>query len=257
MNMSLKKLFSISLKQEKERSIKSVTQIGMTSLDTTITFMERRTLSMQINYLRGELIVKVPHQVSQEQALKFIREKESWLIRKIAQGNVRKANHNQREYTHESKHLLLGKTFTLNIVETNKRTEPLFADTSLTIYVRGEDQAKIALRKWYTKIAPSLFSSIIAPIITDFSVRYSKSPSTMEYKYVTSYWGQCSSRGCIKLNIELLRAPRECIEYIIAHELCHLIHQNHSKRFYDLLTEFMPDWKERKSLLDKTITCKY
>ena len=65
-------------------------------------------------------------------------------------------------------------------------------------------------------------------------------------------WGSClAKKGIITLNKQLLEAPRNCIEYVVMHEFCHFIHQNHSKHFYDFLTILMPDWKERKKLLEK------
>lgn len=251
------RLFTINIKKQKPRSEKFTTHIGTVSLDTTVIFMERQTLSLAINSLKGELTVKVPYTITSEQARKFIKEKEGWLIKKISQGDARRENLSVREYRHGAKHLLLGKEFSLNVVISNRRVAPLFEDAVLTIVIPSEERTEKAVRKWYAKIAPAVFSNIISSVMADFKLRYSKSPSKLEYKFVTSYWGVCTSRGCIRLNIELLRAPKECIEYIIAHELCHLVHQNHSAKFYNLLTEFMPDWKQRKELLNKTITCKY
>lgn len=194
--------------------------------------------------------------MTSQEVRKFINEKETWLIKKIAQGAARRENHIAREYRHGAIHLLLGKEFTLNVIIANRRIAPLFEEGILTVIVSDETRIEKAVRKWYATIAPALFTKIISPVMTDFKMKYHKSPAELEYKFVTSYWGVCTSRGCIRLNNELLRAPKECIEYIIAHELCHLVHQNHSTKFYALLTEFMPDWKQRKELLDKTITCK-
>ena len=60
-----------------------------------------------------------------------------------------------------------------------------------------------------------------------------------------------ASKGIVALNNRLLEAPRDCIEYVVTHELCHFVHPNHSKQFYSFLSMLMPDWKERKSVLDK------
>lgn len=255
--MPFKKLFNVNLQKSKPRTEHTTISVGLVTLKTSITFMERRTLAMAINSMKGELTVKVPLRVTMEETMKFIRDRESWLIKKIELGKERASNHTEREYKDGSKHLLLGKTFTLSVIESNRRVQPHFEDGILTLHAPTKEHIKPVLRRWYAKNAPILFGNITTPITTDFFIRYSKSPTSMEYKFVTSYWGVCTSQGCIRLNIELIRAPKECIEYIMAHELCHLIHQNHSAKFYGLLTEFMPDWKERKQLLDKTITCNY
>ena len=63
-------------------------------------------------------------------------------------------------------------------------------------------------------------------------------------------WESCSQKGRIHLNPQLVKAPRECIDYVILHELCHLKEHNHSPRFYGLLDRNMPDWRERKAKLD-------
>ena len=65
-------------------------------------------------------------------------------------------------------------------------------------------------------------------------------------------WGSCSPKRCvITLNKQLLVAPRHCIEYVVTHELCHMVHPNHSRWFYEFLTMHMPDWRERKKTLDQ------
>ena len=63
-------------------------------------------------------------------------------------------------------------------------------------------------------------------------------------------WGSCSPKGVVSLNPHLVKAPRDCIDYVLVHELAHLKEHNHSKRFYGLLDRNMPDWKSRKGKLD-------
>ena len=75
----------------------------------------------------------------------------------------------------------------------------------------------------------------------------------LKTRTIKTRWGTCiAKKGIITLNKRLIEAPLNCIEYVITHELCHLIHPNHSKAFYEMLTVFMPDWKVRKAILDKT-----
>lgn len=63
-------------------------------------------------------------------------------------------------------------------------------------------------------------------------------------------WGSLSPRGILTLNVDLIRAPGECIDYVIAHELCHLKHRDHGADFYRLLERMMPDWERRKLKLE-------
>jgi Predicted metal-dependent hydrolase len=63
-------------------------------------------------------------------------------------------------------------------------------------------------------------------------------------------WGSCSPEGAVLLNPHLVKAPTRAIDYVILHELCHLVEHNHSQRFYNLLDRFMPEWRTIKEALD-------
>ena len=72
----------------------------------------------------------------------------------------------------------------------------------------------------------------------------------LRVRKMRSRWGSCSRSAVITLNLELIRMPLPCIDYVITHELCHLVEFNHGPRFYALQARFIPDWKERKRLLE-------
>lgn len=85
--------------------------------------------------------------------------------------------------------------------------------------------------------------------------KYGVQMPTLRIRDMETRWGSCSAiKGGITLNKRLLEAPRNCIEYVVMHEFCHFIHPNHSKHFYSFLTMLMPDWKERKIVLDRSAT---
>ena len=95
------------------------------------------------------------------------------------------------------------------------------------------------------------FSEILSEIYPTFQ-KYGISMPALRIRSMETRWGSClAQKGIITLNKRLLEAPRHCIEYVVMHELCHFLHPDHSKRFYAFLTTLMPDWRERKSILDR------
>ena len=95
------------------------------------------------------------------------------------------------------------------------------------------------------------FSEILSEIYPTFQ-KYGISMPALRIRSMETRWGSClAQKGIITLNKRLLEALRHCIEYVVMHELCHFLHPDHSKRFYAFLTTLMPDWRERKSILDQ------
>jgi predicted metal-dependent hydrolase len=79
------------------------------------------------------------------------------------------------------------------------------------------------------------------------------SPEHISLRYSKKRWGSCTPDGTITLNLHLIKAPKICIQYVIIHELCHLIHHQHDSRFYKLLNSKMPNWKRWKEKLEITL----
>lgn len=98
--------------------------------------------------------------------------------------------------------------------------------------------------------------AVFSPLLAQLYPRikpYGAALPRLRVRKMVSRWGSCQTvRGIITLNTLLLAAPQACIEYVIMHELCHLLQPNHSQKFYALLSRLMPDWQERKKLLNQT-----
>ena len=97
---------------------------------------------------------------------------------------------------------------------------------------------------------PAVFTEILDEVYPAF-IPYGVKKPAVRIRTMKSCWGSCLvNKGIITLNRKLLMKPKECIEYVVVHELCHFIHPNHSKQFYSFMEQFMPDWKERKARLN-------
>ncbi|MGL6198263.1 MAG: M48 family metallopeptidase [Lachnospiraceae bacterium] len=100
--------------------------------------------------------------------------------------------------------------------------------------------------KQYTIAEQEVLHQMCREIYPKFS-KFNLSYPEVKIRYMTSRWGSCRPwKNSITLNSRLIDAPRESAEYVVLHEFVHFIHPNHSKQFYDLVSELMPDWRKRK-----------
>ena len=107
---------------------------------------------------------------------------------------------------------------------------------------------KNLLDTWYQEKARLVFAERLNAQLPKAS--WVKSTPSFRLMTMQKQWGSCSAKGNLILNPHLVKAPKECIDYVILHELCHIAEHNHSEQFWRLLTQVMPNWKEVKARLD-------
>ncbi|MCB0642320.1 MAG: M48 family metallopeptidase, partial [Phaeodactylibacter sp.] len=122
----------------------------------------------------------------------------------------------------------------------------------LEVYTPDRAEVRSLLRAWYEAHAEVKFRQYAAPWIERFK-RYNVEPDTLVIQWMEKRWGSCTPKGKILLNTELIKAPRGCIEYVIVHELCHLVHHNHSRAFFDLQARELPGWERWKERLERVM----
>jgi hypothetical protein len=117
--------------------------------------------------------------------------------------------------------------------------------------VTASDNQKVKelVNNWYKAQAKTKFDLYARPLIERFK-KYNVEPSGVVLRDMPTRWGSCTPGGKIILNPELIKAPKGCIEYVIVHELCHLVHHDHTQKFIDLQTNEMPDWEKWKTRLE-------
>ncbi len=147
-------------------------------------------------------------------------------------------------------YLYLGRTYRLKV---NCKGQGDVKMKGRYICVPYKNSEKIAseLYRWYFFKAELYFNSVCERLSESFRKKKFNKPDIV-IKKLKSRWGSClSSKNKMTLNLELIKAPKECVEYIIMHELCHLRYSNHTSRFYAFLSRLMPDWQERKNKLER------
>lgn len=119
--------------------------------------------------------------------------------------------------------------------------------------INSQDKLLVLFEKWWRKQSLEILAAEMErlyPIIRKYGVAYPK----IALRKMKTLWGSCSvQRGAVTFNQYLIKAKPACIEYVVLHEIVHFIYPNHSKKFYDFLSIHMPDWKERKRILDQDV----
>lgn len=187
---------------------------------------------------------------------------DDFVVRKGAY--IRSAQRKFREmaqYAHQPKQYVSGETFYMlgrgvRLKVEKSMQETIFSDgIYLSLCVKDpSDFAKKQrmVTRYLDEQCRSVFGEIISEIHPIFQ-KYGVPMPTLRIRDMETRWGSClAKKGVITLNKRLLEAPRNCIEYVVMHEFCHFIHPNHSKHFYGFLAMLMPDWKERKTVLDRS-----
>lgn len=155
-----------------------------------------------------------------------------------------------RQYIGGESFLYLGKQYILKIEPSTAEEVKLYQGRLVVKTVNPEaTHIKKLLQQWYIARATILFNKLFEEQFCLFK-RFGLEKPILQIKKMEKRWGSCTPQQKIILNSELIKAPVVCINYVILHELCHLVHHNHSKSFYRLLENFMPDWQKYKQLLE-------
>ena len=208
---------------------------------------KRKSISLNIDDM-GEIIIRSPEYTSKKSILNFVKQNKDWIV---SQKN-KKANF-KKKWSEGKKHLLMGRERKLKIILSYG--ESVSHDDEYIIFFSKENYheknrpfyLKEQLKKYYQELAQPVFQEILRREYP--RLRLDKPVPNISLKWMKTRWGSCSSRHHLNLNIELIQFPPRIIELVICHEICHLIHMNHSKDFYQKLAELLPDYRDREKEL--------
>lgn len=211
----------------------------------------RRTLAIYVNR-DGSVLVRAPQRASFAEVCVFLMERWEWLQHHRGRF-LREPPPRTLRFCDGEPILHLGEELLLRVQEAPRaRALRIGDELHLAVPPRAEEDNSgvvAAVEAWQRREALRLFPERLAHCHGLMRELNLPSPQ-LRVRKMRSRWGSCSRAAVITLNLELIRTPLECIDYVITHELCHLVEFNHSSRFYDLQARFIPDWKERKRRLE-------
>ncbi|MBS3970480.1 MAG: M48 family metallopeptidase [Clostridia bacterium] len=186
----------------------------------------------------------------------FVKQKSPWILKGIKYfKEVQPEQYNDREYVSGETFKYLGRQYRLKVEEVEQESIK-YQRGFIILQVQDKTnfkRKKQLVQKWFReKAAVNFHESLdrVYPLLEKYGV---KKPE-IKIRDMKSRWGSCNrSKGIITLNLKLINAPKCCIDYVILHELIHFKYRNHNSDFYNFLTSLMPDWKQRKEILDEEV----
>lgn len=212
---------------------------------TVIKSSRRKTTALKIK--EGEVSIHIPTRLPIKYAREFVLQKTSWIQTKL-NDQARKTIVDKQFITGEE-FIFLDKKYTLRLIQVE--ASPSVIKTPTTIEIQGRinrlstASIRAALIRWYKQQAEQYLSSRTAKISQNINL----TPQSVTVKTYKARWGSCGIQGDVQFNWKLILAPKDIIDYVIIHELCHIKHHNHSAKFWQLVAHHYPAFKSSRAWL--------
>jgi predicted metal-dependent hydrolase len=219
-----------------------------------------QTLSFEINYknrtsmgiyidVYGNVEIQVPKGTSDELILQLLEEKWDWIQQKSTEMKDRTLGQKVKVYDHGETFLYLGDEYPIQVSQdiTIKQDYVVLEEDKLYIYVKELEDEKIkqALKRFYYQQCKTLVERSIRSYQSNFKIK----PRSIRISDNNRNWGTCDSRQQLTFNWKLAMAPLKVIDYVVVHEMCHMVHLNHDRSFWRLVGKIIPEYEQMENWL--------
>ncbi len=221
-------------------------ELAGTPVTYTLKRTSRRSIGLRIDD-RG-LTVNVPLRASEKWLHSVLQDKAQWVVEKLENWQAKKPA--PQQWVDDAPILFRGETFTLRIISSLFDALPQLHGTHLVVHVaRADSPAAIEkiIEQWYRRVAMQLFEECVA----HFAPLMNVSPRDIKLSTARTQWGSCTVRGTMRLNWQLIKMPLRLIDYVVVHELAHLVEMNHSAAFWQVVGKVCPDYVRLRGKLRK------
>lgn len=216
-------------------------QIDIEGLQVQVVRKTMRTLRLTVS-ADGSVRVSAPRWASKRAIRSLVTDKIDWIRRHQAKWAAEPPEP-ILQYVSGEHHLFQGRRYRLKVVEGPSGV--VLGQEILRVSSRG--RVALVLDNWYRQ----QLRELVPPLLEEWQAKIGVRASDWSIRKMKSRWGSCHTRtGHICLNLHLAQKPPGCLEYVIVHELVHLLEASHNRRFWGFMDQFMPDWREHKDRLN-------
>lgn len=203
-----------------------------------------------------EVVLSVPIQVPQEWIENFLSKRIKWIDEQITKYKLSDGTNTLDSIKNGTSVQMLGRDMRIVFQEDSKNYIEV-DEKRITLFLKDatdEEFAQKMFLRWWKKAAEDVFQNELNSLYEKIFKKYQIAKPDIYVRKMKTLWGSCTpSKSKVTFNNYLFKANIRCIQYVVLHELTHLLYPNHSKQFYDFLTVHMPDWQERKKQLDTEV----
>lgn len=222
---------------------------GKYSYEYYLVLQDRKTVALTVQPSLN-IILKCPFLYDADKIERFLKRKWLWLEKQVQFFKKYQKKMVQKEYVSGESFLYLGRQYQL-LVKAAKNPQIKLEKGKITVFttksLQDRETNKDLLKKWFEQRTRSVFTARLKEVMKKFN--YDFTP-VLVIRKMQKRWGSYLSNKKIILNPLLIRASKDCIDYVIVHELCHMKHKNHNKNFFKLQKTIIPNWKGVKEKLE-------
>lgn len=221
---------------------------GTATIEYELRYADRKTLAITVQPDR-RVIVSAPAGTSVPEVEARLRKRGAWILRQQREFEDYLPALPPRRYVSGESHLYLGRRYRLKIAAGDTDDVKLAAGRFfITVHDRDDaGRIRALLDGWYRRHAAVVFAERLA--LCHAKARPELPYPELRIRVMEKRWGSCTPGEVMLLNLKLIQVPKDCIDYVITHELAHLREHNHGPAYYALLDRLMPDWRERRARL--------
>lgn len=220
------------------------------NIEFEVIYRVRKTLSIKVK-LDGKVTVIAPALLKEEEVLEIVKKKAKWILEKQGEVSIINKNKIKREAVNGEYYLYLGREYKLflDINNTYKKIEVNLLEGRLIVktYTRDAKTIKLALEKFYRERTLIKVRERVSHYQKYFEVK----PRNIKSKEQKKRWGSCTYNNDLLFNWRISMAPLHVLDYIVVHEMSHMIHKDHSRNFWNKVGSILPDYKIRHDWLKR------
>lgn len=226
-------------------------QITVNGITVDVIYKDIKNIHLAVYPPAGRVRIAVPLKTNEDAIKLFVITRLAWIKRKQSEFKNQERQ-SPREFKNRESHYFFGKRYLLNIIEEEAPPKiVLRSKTYIDLYVRPNTDAGRKyeiMNEWYRK----QIKLIIPDLIVKWEKKIGVQVEDWQVKIMKTKWGACNiEKKRIWINLELAKKPIHCLEYIIVHEMIHLLERYHNQQFIDYMDKFLPNWKQYKSELNQ------